>query len=360
MPPVRSTAFGPSRSAKPGGIAAGLCVLVSVFVAVTALATVVAAAQTADTFGVEPAPGSSVESGYFSLQLAPGGQSTQAIRVSNETGKDADVRLAAVDATTAQQGGVAYGATGSTPTVDGAWIALDKTEVRLPAGTSQDITFEVSVPPGARPGVHLAGIIAYSPQAQTTDTVGSAGGAGAALYIESRRALAVQILLPGPAAPRLVVAGVTTQARPNGLNLMVGISNDGNGLTKGRGHLTVSGPSSFSADFDIDTVVPATSFTYPVVWTKAPVSGTYQAKVVIDYGNQRAEWEGGFEVGAAEQADLENRVVPSESTPGAVDQGGPPLALTMVALVAVVAVVTCLAMYLRRRQQRPIDTPPHT
>lgn len=327
------------------------------FVAVTALATLGAAAQTADTFGVEPAPGSSVENGYFSLQLVPGGQATQAVRVSNETGKDADVRLATVDATTAQQGGVAYGATGAAPTADGAWIALAMTEVRLPAGTSQDITFEVSVPPGARPGVHLAGIIAYSPQAQTAETAKSDGGAGAALFIESRRALAVQILLPGPAAPRLVVSGVTTQARPNGLNLMVGISNEGTGLTKGRGHLTVSGPSSFSADFDIDTVVPATSFAYPVVWTKTPASGTYQAKVVIDYGDQRAVWEGGFDVGRVEQADLENRVVPSESTPARADRGGPPLALSV---VAVVALASCLAVIIRRRRQRSIGyTPSH-
>ncbi|MGQ0832835.1 MAG: WxL protein peptidoglycan domain-containing protein [Microthrixaceae bacterium] len=309
----------------------------------------VAAAQTADTFGVEPAPGSAVENGYFSLELAPGGTATQSIRVSNETGTDAEVRLAAVDATTAQQGGVAYGATGSTPTADGTWIALSSTEVRLPAGTSRDVAFEISVPEGARPGVHLAGIIAYSPQSQTTEPVETDGKAGAALYIESRRALAVQILLPGPAEPRLVVSGVTTEARPNGLNLMVGISNEGTGLTKGRGHITLSGPSSFSADFDIDTVVPATSFVYPVVWTKTPGSGTYQAKVTIDYGDQSAAWEGAFDVGKVEQADLENRVVPTESTPASDDRGGPPLALSVAAVVAVGALVAVTMWWRRQR-----------
>lgn len=344
--------MGRSRSAKPG-VAAGLCA----FVAFTALGALVAAAQTADTFGVEPAPGSTVANGYFSLELAPGGTATQAVRVSNQTGKDADVRLAAVDATTAQQGGVAYGATGSTPTADGAWIALSTTEVRLPAGTSQDVAFEVSVPDDARHGVHLAGIIAYSPQAQTTETVETEGKAGAALYIESRRALAVQILLPGPAAPRLVVSGVTTEARPNGLNLMVGISNEGTGLTKGRGHITLSGPSSFSADFDIDTVVPATSFVYPVVWTKTPDSGTYQAKVTIDYGDQRAVWEGAFDVGRVEQADLENRVVPSESTSAGADRSGPPLALSVGAVVAVAAFVA-VTMW-RRRQRSTRYSPSH-
>lgn len=320
------------------------------------MATFPAAAQTADTFGVEPAPGSSVENGYFSLQTVPGGRVAQAVRVSNETGKDAVVRLAAVDATTAQQGGVAYGASGATPTADGAWITLAETELRLPAGRSKDVRFEVAVPPGARPGVHLAGIVAYSPQAPTAKTVESTGGAGAAVFIESRRALAVQIVLPGSAAPLIVVSGVTTEARPNGLNLMVGIANEGTGLTKGRGSLTLSGPSSFRADFDIDTVVPATSFVYPVVWTKTPASGRYRAKVVIDYGDQRAVWEGSFDVGEVEQADLENRVVPSEQASASRERDDPPLALSLGAGAALASV---LVMILRRRRPSPAETPPH-
>lgn len=322
---------------------------------VSVLTTLPASAQTADTFGVEPAPGSSVENGYFSLQTVPGGRVAQAVRVSNETGKDAVVRLAAVDATTAQQGGVAYGASGATPTADGAWITLAAKEVTLPAGRSKDVPFEVAVPLGARPGVHLAGIVAYSPQPPTAATVENKGGAGAALFIESRRALAVQIVLPGPAAPLIVVSGVTTEARPNGLNLMVGIANEGNGLTKGRGSLTLTGPSSFRADFDIDTVVPATSFVYPVVWTKTPASGRYGARVVIGYGDQQAVWEGSFDVGAVEQAALENRVVPSESTRAIREREDPPLALSLGAGAALTSV---LVMILRRRRQSPPQARP--
>lgn len=310
------------------------------------------AAQSADTFGVEPAPDSLLENGYFSLHLEPGGRATQAIRVSNETGEDAEVRLGAVDATTAQQGGVAYGASGSTPKADGTWITLDETEVRLPAGTRRDITFQISVPPDARPGVHLAGIIAFSPQPQTSETLETGSGAGATLFVESRRALAVQITLPGPAAPRLVISGVTTDARPNGLNLLVGIANEGTGLTKARGALTLSGPTSFSADFAIDTVVPATSFAYPVVWTKEPKSGTYQAKVVIDYGEQRAEWEGALTVGQADQANLQNRVVPSELPPRAANDGDGRLALVL-AVAGGMVLATGLIVVVRWRR-RPI------
>lgn len=340
-------------------------------VALAALvAPAAAATPSADTFGVDPAPGSPVENGYFSLRLSPGGQASQAIRVSNETGHDADVRLAAVDATTAQKGGVAYGATGSTPTADGAWIILDKTEIKLPAGTRQDVTFRVSVPKAARPGVHLAGIIAYGPQTRTPQTLKGGGGAGAALFIESRRALAVQVTLPGPAEPGLVVSGVTTKALPNGLNLVVDISNDGTGLAKGRGHLDVSGPSSFSADFDIDTVVPATSLAYPVVWTKTPVSGTYRVKAVIAYGEQRQEWEGNVVVGQAEQADLQNRVVAGGHTPATAEGGGvrpgqrtgAGVTLVAVFVVAVFVVVgllvPVLVVFARLRRRRSTVTQP--
>jgi hypothetical protein len=326
------------------------------------------AAEQAVTFGADPAPGSSVENGYFSLHLVPGGTMRQTLRLSNTSDKPAELHLAGVDASTGNKGSVAYGASQSTPAREGGWIHLDETVVRLPASRGKDVAFDVRVPTDARPGVHLAGIVVFAPTTATSETAttqaGGGSGAGAVVVVESRRAVAVQITLPGRTDPELMVSGVTTEARPDGLDLIVSIANEGFGLTKATGKIVLSGAAPFTAEFPIDTFVPATDIKYPVPWTQTPKDGRYHASVVIDYGGKQATFNTDFVVGAGEQAALENRVEKKPATPTTSAPGKSSLPVALVAVVAVGAgvgggaLIFGLVPFLLRRRRRGDDGPP--
>jgi hypothetical protein len=274
-----------------------------------------AAAGQAISFGADPGPGAPTQSGYFTLSLTPGSSISEPLRVSNSGAQTAQLDLAPVDATTGQNGGVAFSADNSKPILDGSWIQLNTTSLSLPPGTQKTITFTVTVPRGARPGVHLAGIAVYAPDQTTEQTVQTQGasGAGAALFVQSRRVVAVQVTLPGPHQPRLVVNGITTQGRPNGLNAILSITNAGYGLTHGTGHLSVTGPLSLSRDLSLDTFVPNTSINYPVLLAAQVPSGTYHFVLTLAYAgsSQGVTYTQNVAVGAVQQTALSNRRVPS-------------------------------------------------
>jgi hypothetical protein len=319
-----------------------------------------AGADQAVTFGADPAPGSSLENGYYSLHLAPNATMRQTLHLSNTADSPAELHLAGVDATTGQTGSVAYGAGDSTPTREGTWIHLAESVVNLPGKRATDVAFEVRVPPGARPGVHVAGIVVFAPHTTTSQTAGSSGGAGAVVVVESRRAVAVQVTLPGPNDPLIVISGMTTEARPNGLNVLVAMANQGFGLTKGSGHLTVSGPTTFSTDFRVDTFLPDSQIKYPVRWAaQSPPDGSYHAHVVVDYGDKHATFDTDLTVGAAERAALNNRVAKATRPAAAKkSKGGLPVGLAIgLGLVGGAVVFWLIPLLVRRRRNAGEATP---
>jgi hypothetical protein len=317
-----------------------------------------ARADQAVTFGADPAPGSSLENGYYSLHLGPGSAMRQTLHLSNTSDSAAELHLAAVDATTGQKGSVAYGADDSTPAREGAWIHLDETVVHLPAKRAKDVSFEVRVPPAARPGAHVAGIVVFAPRTTTSQSAGSSGSAGAVVVVESRRAVAVQVILPGRIDPLIVISAMTTEARPDGLNVIVAMANQGYGLTKGSGRLAISGPTTFAKDFSIDTFLPETEIRYPIPWSKTPPDGTYHAHAVVDYGDKHATFDADLVVGAAERAALQNRVAKPTVAPAAkTSKRGLPVGLAIGLGLAGGAVLFWLIPFLVRRRRRPPGTP---
>lgn len=258
-------------------------------------------------FSVRPVPGGSLSEGgdYFVIPAEPGDVVADALEVSNHSARPVGVRLAAVDATTAQLGGVDYTPSDAPARAAGSWIDLSADRVTLAPGEVRRMPFTVSVPSDAPPGVNLGGISVWTPPEKSASD--DAEGLAASVEVQTRRVVAVQVELPGPAAPALEIDGVTTIARPDGVYLQVDIRNTGHGFAEGEGTLEMTG-ESFSSVFPLDKVVPGTGVGYPVRWRDAaPPDGAYPVSVEIDYGGATATFEGEVTVGAEVREELADR-----------------------------------------------------
>lgn len=303
-------------------------------------------------FVVEPVPGSSTapRGGYFLINVTPGGEVSQAIGLRNDSPSRLELRLAAVDAVTGQLGGASYALDTEAPTRTGAWITLDRTSLTLEPKASAVVPFRVAVPTGAESGEHLAGISVAAPTNKGVPGAAGKGQAGASVDVQTRRIVAVQVNLPGPSDPELVVTGVTPAGRPDGLYLEIGIENAGRGFTTGEGTITLP-DQGFERAFSIDTFVPGTSIAYPIKWTEAADDGNYQARVDIRYGERVARWNGTFTVGEAVRKELAERQVETPEQRNN-DGGGLSAAALAVAMLAG-AVITAAGAITVIRLRRP-------
>lgn len=291
-------------------------------------------------FVAEPAPGSQTAptGGYFLLRAEPGSEVTEAVGLRNDSGRRLQLELAAVDATTGQRGGASYGVGTDAPTRTGAWIALDQETVVLEPGQSLTVPFTVAIPADAEDGQHLAGISVLVPKARDDTDDTEEGQAGASIDVQTRRVIAVQIDIPGPATPKLAVDGVNAVARPDGLYLEIAIENTGNTLVKAEGTLTVG--DDFERDFSVDTFVPRTSIAYPIKWADEAGDGTYSATVELRYdGGETERWVGDFTVGQVLLDELADRQVAAPSAnPEAPDDSEFPMVPLLIVAGAVMVV----------------------
>lgn len=280
------------------------------FVFLAALAAPAAAAPEGDVaFLVRPAPGSSTppNGGYFVLDAEPGDQVTQTLELRNDSPQRIQLELAAVDATTGSLGGASYGLASDQVRHTATWITLGDTSVSLDPDASARIPFTVTVPADADSGEHLAGLsVAALDDDSAAPTSGETGGAS--VDIRTRRVVAVQMNLPGPAEPELVIDDVRAAASPQGLVLEIGIDHVGTALTRGEGTITLPG-EDFERTFEVDTFVPRTSIAYPIPWTPETREGSHEASVEIRYEGKVATWQGEVIVGQEVLTELAERQV---------------------------------------------------
>ncbi|HEX2057546.1 MAG TPA: DUF916 domain-containing protein [Actinomycetota bacterium] len=285
-------------------------------------------------FAASPGPGSQTapRGGYFLIDAEPGEEIRQSVTLLNESARRLRLALAGVDATTGQLGGISYALPLNPVQRTGEWIALDSTDVSLAPGASKTVGFTVTVPSDADAGEHIAGLTVWEPAEEREQT----RDGDVSVVIRTRRVLAIQVNLPGPKAPELVVTGVRPTARPDGLYLEVQIENRGTAMTTAEGTLDLE-QDGFVRDFSVDTFVPGTSIGYPIKWADEPEEGSYRAAVEIEYDGRVAEWAGAFTVGEQLVAELEDRgvEVPSEF---------PLLPVAVAAAAAVAAVATVLRL----------------
>jgi hypothetical protein len=303
-------------------------------------------------FDARPLPGSpNAELGFFKFDAEAGESVQRVVVLTNHTDEAKVIKMSPVDAQAAVFGGVAYSESGKPTKAVGSWIKLSSAEVDLPANSSVQVPFDVTVPGDVTSGDHLGGIALWEPAAATTDTSGETGSDKATTQITmvTRMVLTVYVITPGPAVPNLTIGQVKAEARPDGMYLIVAIANDGTGPTKGEGTITLPG-DGFQAPIELGDMIPASSTGYPVKWKADPAAGEYDGQVEIRYedGAQVATWSGRVAVGEVEVAELEDRLV-TPGTPSAAGGGTPWLMYGLVGGLIVVVLVMGLALLRRRR-----------
>ena len=303
------------------------------------IATPASAAESTLDFRVAPAAASGLSPGedYFILEMEPGHDRTQSVVISNDSQLPLRVQLAAVDAATAQMGGVDYGSEEGTAGVTGGWITLNDYAISLAPGRSRQVQFAVQVPLDATSGVHLGGLVVWVEGAKGQ----TIAGAPASMSVQSRRVIAVQVDVPGPAAPVLEIRGAQAEARPDGLYLGVDLFNSGTDFATGTGTVSIEGRDE-TGTFALDTVVPRTGTNFPFRWGGTAVpNGSYDVAIEIDYGVAITSWEGEVVVGPAVQEGLRGR--------GVVPAGTPFPSPSLVAALGALLLTIVMLFRLRRR-----------
>ena len=328
-------------------------VALAVVTAVTAVALVSAPLAHAASLGfqAQPQPGSpNAELGYFKFDAAAGSTVQRVLVVTNQTDKVKVLRVAACDGLSALYGGVAYSSSTKAPKGVGTWIQLPVAKISVPAKSSVNVPFAIAVPADVTSGVHLGGIALWEPAAATTNA-GSKSGSKASTQITmvTRMVMSVVVTTPGPAVPDLKITGVTPQARPDGMYMLVALSSDGTAPASGNGTITMTG-QNFQKSINLGAMVPQSGTSYPVLWKADPAAGTYPVEVAIHYDNDTkvASWSGNLNVSGSALKDLTDRYVgPAGNSAG----GSTPW--LMYALVGGLALIVLFMGFLLLRRRRP-------
>jgi hypothetical protein len=166
--------------------------------------------------------------------------------------------------------------------------------------------------------------------------------------LQFRRAIAVEVDIPGPRGPKIVVTGAGPKASSQGIVLGIHMANQGNAFAHGKGVVRIPDTNT-DYSFDMDTFVPGTAIVFPMLWTKSVVPGRHTVEVDIDYeGGRRTTWNGVVTIEGAGKNDLE-AALRNVKAPGS--SGGFNWLLLLAAVLLLAFVGGAIAM--RRRARQP-------
>jgi hypothetical protein len=284
---------------------------------------------------------------FYLLEGEPGAVITQPIKIANTNRHAVDVTIEPVDAGTSSSTGTQYEEPGTPKARTARWISVSSPQITLGSDMERTVSFTVRVPLGTKPGQYLAAMSASVPKDPTAKNANRANQAAMSLQFTFQRVIAVQINVPGPMAPKLVVTGAEPKATPDGVNLSLHIANQGNAFAHGKGSVRVASTNT-DVNFPIDTFVSKTSIVMPVKWTDQVVPGTHKVQVDLQYEDgRRTSWNGDIVIAGAAQAALEKAVNDLHVT----QANDFPWLLVLAGFLAVFFIAG--AVTLRRRGRRP-------
>ncbi len=266
-------------------------------------------AQAGVTFGIQPlpgGPGATGKGGYFRYELAPGATTTDRAIVTNEGAAGITLKVYAADAITASGGGTAFGNAGESPTGALNWVTTDATQVTVGPGKQEVVNLKVTVPAGATPGDHVAGIVVEAaPKA-------GAGGNINTQVIE-RAGVAIVVRVPGPTTERLALGEFCFNQETGSRYFEISVLNQGSVLTSGSGRFrfeTEMGQAVFERGVELGNVIPTLDTVIRVHSPQDPPPGKYVARMTL-------RQPGGVEVERHT-----NLTIPEEKVNGCARQAG--------------------------------------
>lgn len=195
------------------------------------------------TWGVQPVPsdGEPARANY-SYDVDRGETIRDSVRITNFSEEPVELDLYASDALTTQSGALDLLPAGEKPKDVGAWIDLERNEVRLDPEESVDVPFTMRVPDNAESGDHTGGVV-------TSFTTDAKAGDGAPIKLDRRLGSRVYVRVEGPLNPALEVselnAGYGTSLNPAGkgdLSASWTVTNTGNVRLGADQVLSAAGP----------------------------------------------------------------------------------------------------------------------
>ncbi|RKR86503.1 uncharacterized protein DUF916 [Micromonospora pisi] len=234
---------------------------VLVVVALVGAATPAAAAAEPDpgnlTWTVQPAnPSGPDERRWINANLDPGQVVTEHLAVRNFSRAAVAFSLKAADGYLTDKGRFNMLPSDRASVDGGTWIDVQE-KVTVGANETKVVPFTITVPQGATPGDHPAGIAA---------TVTSTGGT---VNVESRVGFRVMVRVSGTVQAALPVQALTARYTPSWnpfaggtVRVRYTVTNDGNVWVAGRGRVAVSdlfGLTSHDATGDVEELLPGGS-----------------------------------------------------------------------------------------------------
>lgn len=321
----------------------------------TALGGVSAGAQAAPAgglgFGIR-ALGPAAKRGYFFFRdVRPGSTLVAKVRVGNVTGRAQEVVLKAQDATTSGTGGLSF-----TPVEDGPglWLAPRIRRVTVAPHASVDVGVRVSVPADARPGDHVAGVVAYSAAALRRLKQGSSARSAVSLKFISRLAIPIRVRVPGRLLARVELRDVRLRITPSGSAVDVVFANTGNVLIpSSEGQVTVGDGSVALASrrIALTSFAPGSEIHFLVPFRGAPAEGAYRVRGFLQpMFAPLVEFDRTLRVGRAESRELERKTgTPAIAARGGGGSGLPGWAWGVGGLLAALVIALAAALARTRR-----------
>ncbi len=227
--------------------------------------------------------------------LEPGQIETGAVLVGNTGEQEAFLRLFAADARTGSKGGVGFPESSEPVSAVGGWISLSASEFTLQPQESRVVPFTIAVPPDARGGEHLAGILLElaDPDISTPDDSPEGTVNVVVLF---RKALNVRVMVPGDIETGLEITSVEQGWDAIQVVFDVALHNTGNiRVDPDDGQLEVIDASAKvlgSFPIQVSSILAEDTLVYRVFCLDPLPPGEYLVRVSVPYGEgQLATWE---------------------------------------------------------------------
>lgn len=272
-------------------------ILITVTLAAPWLMSAPASAQSPLVFGIKPSGASArtpAGSSYFTYTLAPGAGVEDMLTISNSGAEQVILKLYAADGITSINGSTAFAGAEDIRSNTRSWLNATVSDILVPPGEDVTVAFQVTVPPDAGAGDHVAGWVVEAPPRP-----GSAGGVGA--NIVERAGVAVVVSVPGDTSQQLVLGGICLNQETGSNYFEVPVRNEGNVLTSASGSLRLTqerGEEVFSRPAEMGNVVPADGTFLRLDAPFDPGPGEYVAELSLQQPNgQTVKARSGIKIG---------------------------------------------------------------
>jgi hypothetical protein len=179
---------------------------------------------------LEPGEG---ELDYLQTEIEPGDEAVLPFLIGSVGPEPLDVLVYPADVYSLVNGGFGIEEAGEPISAPTTWLDYEPEALLFAPGQVEERTVTVRVPLEAPPGQYVTGLVI-----QTAEPL--AVGGQQAVTQTLRRAMAIEILVPGPVEPALTIGAATYASSPAASTIRVEIANPGNILLRPAGTFVLS------------------------------------------------------------------------------------------------------------------------